>query len=151
MATGSPRSYFKKFKFVVQIDGFSYFGFSACTELSAEVGVIGHREGGAMVEDKSPGLLTIPNLTLSRGATQDEEMFIWFKQVVDMNSGLGEGQIEPNFMRNLDIVQQDRDGTELRRWRVKAAWPRKFVAGEWDNNAEENVIHSLELVIRTFA
>ena len=150
MANGSPRSYFKKFKFVVQIDGFSYFGFQSCTELSAEGGVVSQREGGALVEDKTPGLLTVPNITLSRGATKDEEMFNWFKQVVDMTANLGEGLPDPQYMRNLDIVQQDRDGSELRRWRVKGAWPRKFVAGEWDNNAEENVINSLELVIHTF-
>lgn len=150
MASGSPRSFFKRFKFVVEIDGFSYFGFQTCSELSAEVGVVTNREGGALVEDKSPGLLTVPNITLERGATKDEEMFNWFKEVVDMTSGLGSGLPDPQYARSVDIVQQDRDGTELRRWKLASCWPRKFVAGAWDNNAEENVVQSLELVIHTF-
>jgi len=45
----------------------------------------------------------------------------------------------------LDVVQQDRDGTTLRRWSLSRAWPVKFVAGDWDNEADENVIESVTL------
>lgn len=150
MPVGSPRSFFKKFKFVIEIDGFTYFGFQKCSELSAEVAVVEHREGGALLPDKTPGLVTVPNITLERGATNDEEMFNWFKEVVDMAANLGEGLPDPGYARDLDIVQQDRDGSELRRYPIKNAWPRKFVAGEWDNEADEVVITMLELVIERF-
>ncbi len=46
---------------------------------------------------------------------------------------------------NLDVVQQERDGTTLRRWSLSRAWPVKFVAGDWDNEADENVIESVTL------
>lgn len=150
MPVGSPRSFYKKFKFVIEIDGFTYFGFQKCSELSAEVAVVEHREGGSLLPDKTPGLVTVPNITLERGATDDEEMFNWFKEVVDMAANLGEGLPDPGYARDLDIVQQDRDGSELRRWPIKNAWPRKFVAGEWDNEADEVVITMLELVIERF-
>jgi hypothetical protein len=50
-----------------------------------------------------------------------------------------------NDKRNLDIVQQDRDGLTLRRWSLSRARPVKLVAGEWDNESDENVIESVTL------
>jgi hypothetical protein len=46
---------------------------------------------------------------------------------------------------HLDVVQQDLDGTTLRRWCLSHVWPTKFVAGEWDNEADENVVESVTL------
>ena len=46
--------------------------------------------------------------------------------------------------------QQDRDGTTLRRWSLSRAWPTKFVAGEWDNESDENVIESVTLTYDFF-
>jgi hypothetical protein len=40
---------------------------------------------------------------------------------------------------------QDRDNSILRRWRLNGAWPVKFVGGDWDNEADENVIESVTL------
>lgn len=54
------------------------------------------------------------------------------------------------YKRNLDIVQQDRDGVTLRRWTLVRAWPVKFVAGEWDNESDENVIESVTLTYDFF-
>ncbi len=57
--------------------------------------------------------------------------------------GLGLTVID--YKRNLGIVQQERDGTTLRRWRLTRAWPVKSVAGEWGNEANENLIESVTL------
>ncbi len=62
----------------------------------------------------------------------------------------GLGLVEPYFKRNLDIVQQDRDGSTLRRWTLHNAWPVKFKAGDWDNESDENVIESLTLTFDFF-
>jgi phage tail-like protein len=87
--------------------------------------------------------MTFPDVTLERGATQDRDLFDWFQQVANLASGLGLNDID--YKRNLDIVQQDRDGSTLQRWSITNAWPVKFVAGEWDNEADENVIESVTL------
>lgn len=47
-------------------------------------------------------------------------------------------------------MQQDRDGTTLRRWSLSRAWPVKFVAGDWDNESDENVIESVTLTYDFF-
>jgi len=146
--TGNPRSYHKKFKFIVEIDEITWAGFSKCSELSVEAAKVEHFEGGALIPNKSPGKLTFSDVTLERGATQDYDLFRWFSDVADTASGLG--LVDPNFRRNLDIVQQERDGSTLRRWALNGAWPTKFVAGEWDNSSDENVIESLTLTYDYF-
>ena len=145
---GKPRSFHKKFKFVVEIDGVAYAGFQKCSELSVEVASVQYFEGGALIPHKSPGRLTFADLTLERGATQDRDLFDWFQDVAITASGLG--LTSGGYKRNLDIVQQDRDGTTLRRWSVARAWPVKFVAGDWDNESDENVIESVTLTYDYF-
>jgi phage tail-like protein len=145
---GTPRTFSKKFKFVVEIDGVINAGFQKCSELSVEVANIQYYEGGSLTPNKSPGRLTFADVTLERGATQDRDLFDWLAQVA--NAAANAGLNEPGFKRNLDIVQQDRDGSTLRRWRLSGAWPVKFVAGEWDNEADENVIESVTLTYDFF-
>ena len=145
---GKPRSFHKKFKFIVEIDGVGHSGFQKCSELSVEVANVQYFEGGTLIPNKSPGRLTFADVTLERGATQDKDLFDWFQDVANTASGLGLNDVE--YKRNLDIVQQDRDGTTLRRWSLTGAWPVKFVAGDWDNEADENVIESVTLTYDFF-
>jgi phage tail-like protein len=140
---GNPRSFHKKFKFVIELDDIKHAGFQKCSELSVEIANVQYYEGGSLIPNKSPGRMTFPDVTLERGATQDRDLFDWFQQVANLASGLGLNDID--YKRNLDIVQQDRDGSTLRRWSITNAWPVKFVAGEWDNEADENVIESVTL------
>ena len=137
---GNPRSFHKKFKFIVEIDDVSHAGFQKCSELSVEIGNVQYFEGASLIPHKSPGL--------ECGATQDKGLFNWFQQVANTASGLGLNDID--YKRNFDIVQQDRDGSTLRRWSITNAWPVKFVAGEWDNEADENVIESVTLTYDFF-
>ncbi len=143
---GQPRSYYNKFKFLIEIDGITYAGFTKCSELSAELASIEHWEGGSLIANKSPGRLSFPDLTLERGATKDLELYDWFESVARASAGLGgAGLIDPAYKRTLDIVQLDRDDSVLQRWNVVNAWPKKFVAGEWDNTTDEKVMTSVVL------
>ena len=145
---GNPRSFHKKFKFIVQADDVTSSGFQKCSELSVEIAKVEYFEGGSLIPNKSPGRLTFSDVTLERGATQDRDLFSWFQDVAITSSGLGLADV--NYKRNLDIVQQDRDGVTLRRWSLSRAWPVKFVAGDWDNGSDENVIESVTLTYDFF-
>jgi phage tail-like protein len=145
---GTPRSFHKRFKFIVEIDDVASAGFQKCSELSVEVANVQYFEGGTLIPNKSPGRLTFADVTLERGATSDKNLFDWLTQVADASANAGLN--EPEFKRNLDIIQQDRDGSTLRRWRLSGAWPVKFVAGEWDNESDENVIESVTLTYDFF-
>lgn len=148
---GAPRSFFNKFKFLVEIDNITYAGFSKCSELSVEAAKIEHYEGGSLIPDKSPGRLSFSDVTLERGATSDLELYSWFEEVADASAGIGGvGRIDPLYKRTLDIVQLDRNDAILQRWTLVNAWPTKFVAGEWDNGSDEKVITSVTLAYDFF-
>lgn len=157
MTFGSPRSFHKKFKFVIEIDSIAYAGFNKCSELSMEIAKIEYYEGGALIPKKDPGRVTVSDITIERAACSDQDLWNWLKQVVDLTAdggggtgAQGQGLRDPLFRRDFDIVQLERDGEELRRWTITGAWPTKFVAGEWDNDADENVIETLTLAIDKF-
>lgn len=145
---GNARNYHKRFAFLVEIEEIGYSGFKSCSELAAELAVIEQYEGGALTPDKSPGRVTVDDLTLERGATQDNDIYRWWLDVVDIsaNSGLP----TPELKREVEIVQLERNRTVLARWQITGAWPRRFVAGSWDNDADENVIESMILAIDSF-
>lgn len=145
---GTPRTFHKKFKFLVEVDQLASAGFQKASELSVEVAAIEYHEGGSLIPNKSPGRLKFSDITLERGATKDQDLFDWFSEVAE--AAANAGLVEPLFKRNVDIVQQDRDGTTLRRWSLSGAWPTKFVAGAWDNEADENVIESVTLTYDFF-
>jgi phage tail-like protein len=145
---GNPRSFFKKFRYISEWDGLGYSGWSKCSELSAEVANVQYFEGGSLIPNKSPGRLTFSDVTLERGATVDRDLFLWFQDVA--NAAANTGLNDVDYKRSGDIVQLDRDGSTLRRWSLTGAWPTKFVAGEWDNDSDENVIESLTLTYDFF-
>jgi phage tail-like protein len=145
---GNPRSFHKKWKFVFEADAVMSAGFAKCSELSAEVAKVEYFEGGSLIPNKSPGRVTFSDVTLERGATQDHDLYDWFTDVALVAAGTGLNDID--YKRNGDIVQQDRDGSTLRRWSLTGAWPTKFVAGEWDNASDEVVIESVTLTYDLF-
>ena len=143
---GSPRTFHKNFRFRVEIDGFGSANFSKVDGLSVEAAEVVHSEGGTIVPDKSPGRLTFGDVTLERGATSDLDLFEWFKDVADAAADAGLN--EPDFRRMADIVQMDRNGDDIRRWRLFDCWPKTFTPGTWDNNGDENLIESVVLSVR---
>ena len=145
---GTPRIFHKRFKFIVEIDGIESAGFRTCSEISVEAAKVEQWEGGKIIPDKTPGRLTFTDITLERGATRDRDLWDWMKEVG--NAASNAGLVDPTYKRNLDVVQQDRDGVTLRRWRIYNAWPTKFVAGDWDNDTDENNIESVALTYDSF-
>jgi phage tail-like protein len=140
---GTPRSLAKRFAFAVEIDGIAHSGFSTCSELSVEVAKVEYWEGGRLIPHKSPGRMTFADVTLERGATRDRDLYTWLNEVVQVASGLG--IVDNKYKRNLDIVQQDRDGSTMRRWSLYGVWPIKLVAGAWDASSDEALIESVTL------
>lgn len=149
MAFGTPRTFHKRFKFLFEIDDFSFFGFQKVSELKCSVAKIEYYEGGAILPNKSLGRGQVEDITVERGATADGDLYNWFEECIDQVSQIG--LVEPNYKRDGDIVQLDRDGSELRRWTCTGLAPIEFVAGMWDNEADENVIESSKLMMDTFA
>ncbi len=138
---GVPKVFDKKFSFLVQIDGYTSMAFSKMSGLEAEVAEIKQYEGGALIPNKSAGRLEFKDVTLERGATrQDRDSLIWFATVA-----LQPISKEPLYKRTLRLIQNERNGETAKMWMLVGAWPKNFVAGDWDNTVDENVIEKLTL------
>lgn len=145
---GEPLDYYTMFDFVVEMDGISAAGFRKCSELSAQLGVVELREGGRNIPHKKPGLLSFPDVTLERGATDNLDLYEWFLECAKAAANSG-GKIDA-IKRELDIVVLDRDSSERRRYTLRGAWPRTYTAGEWDASSEEAVVEKVVLAYDYF-
>lgn len=145
---GEQRKLEHKWRFTVEIDGFASAHFNKCSALEFEIAKVEHWEGGNIIPHKEPGRVTVSDLTLDRGVGLDRDVYNWAKEAADfVRNG---GGLPEELKRNVEIVQRDRAGNEVRRWAVYNAWPQKFQAGEWDNNSDEVVIEQLVLCIDYF-
>lgn len=138
---GTQKVYYKKFLFRIEIAGVVSAAFQDMSDLAVETADVDQWEGGSLIPTKSPGRVTVDNVTLSRGATDDRDLWDWMKQTIAAASM----QAEPDFKRSLDLVQFNRANVEIARWTLVNAYPRRFIAGGWDNNADENVMETVEL------
>lgn len=145
---GNVSRFAHKYRYHLEIGDFMRVAFTTCSELSAEVAKIEHWEGGRLIPYKEPGRTTFADITLTRGVTFDRESYDWFVEVINVVADTG--RISPDFKRDLDIVQLDRDGSEMERYTIEGAWPTKFVAGDWDNGADEVRIEQLVLTFDLF-
>jgi phage tail-like protein len=132
---GTPVNFYKKFKFVVEIDGVARAGFTTCSDMRIVAETVSHREGGRLHAHKSPGLVEFPPITLTRGKSKDFDLYNWMKDTVD--AAAGTGLVTPDLYRQVEIVQQDRAGNEVERWACIDCWCKEYGGGDWDNNASE--------------
>ncbi len=140
-----PTNWYKKFKFVIEIDGVASAAFKTCSELRINAETVQYREGGRLNAHKSPGLVEFPPITLERGKTKDFDLYNWFKDTFD--SAAGVGQTTPDIYRTFDIIQQDRRGNEVERYTVYDAFCQQYGAGDWDNDASEVAMEQVVLEV----
>lgn len=148
LLVGTPKLIKQKSRFIVRVEAASgralLGGFSTCSELSVEVQKSEGRFGGSMLPTKAPSLVDFADITLERGATQNADLWNWLAQTVAptaANGGLGLGSI-----RWLDIIEQDRDRSELNKWRVINCFPVKYAGSlGWDNDDNGFTIESITL------
>lgn len=135
---------YDKFKFIVEIDGFAEAGFMKAGPMKSSVEEVLYREGGSEFPEKDPGIGNVENLILEKGATDNDDMYDWFSNIV--TGAVGEGGVDK---RNISIVQQDRSGNELERWNNYNVFPLSFQAGDHDASDSTKNIRSIELAIST--
>jgi len=142
---GTPTLWYKKYKFVIEIDGVKRAAFTTCSDLRVTTETDSHREGGRLNAHKSPGLVEFPPITLTRGKTKDFDLYNWFKDTFAASSGLG--QDTPDIYRTFDIIQQNRRGEEVERYTVFDAYASEYGAGDWDNNASEVIMEEVVIEV----
>jgi phage tail-like protein len=146
---GDPVTWFDEFLFRVEIDDVISSAFTTCSDLKKTTGKTSHRQGGVRIATKEPGLIDVPDITLTRGACSDHDLWTWMKQVYDAKTG--KGSVPATCKKSFDIVQLNLAGEEVERWHVMGAFPVDFTAGKWDNNQDGTKrIESITLSVDDF-
>jgi phage tail-like protein len=143
--TGTPIIYHKKFKFLVYIGGVVRAAFQKAGPFEIENAIVETFEGGAIHADESLGRVKKTPVKCERGATKDKDLWNWFSLAAQLSEDAGLDDADPLLKRTMDIVQLSRNNKILVRWRAHECLPAKFVAGDWDNTADENVMESIEI------
>lgn len=135
--TPSKKDPYASYRFRVEIDGIISAGFTECSGLQWETEYEEYREGG--VNDyvhKLAKLTKYPNLVLKRGITDSDELWNWYRDVVN-------GKIQ---RKNGSIILIDYQGNEPWRWNFTDAYPVKWNAADLKSDSNTVEIEALELV-----
>jgi phage tail-like protein len=135
MAKATRVDPYGNFNFLVEISGTTLAGFSECTGLSSEVGVIEYREGGDTRVRKLPGLGKFGDVTLKRGVVNNNELQNWHRNILN---GVPD-------RRNVSIVLLDNQRQPVVRWNVSDAFPRKWEGPDLNAKANDVAIEALTL------
>ncbi len=143
---GARLDYHKKFAFHVSIDKVGRADFKKAGPLEAETAITDTYEGGAVFPRKSLGRSKTTNVKCERGATVDQDLWDWFRVSAAFSQDVGLENIqESDLFRTVEIVQTNRFGRELRRWRFINCLCAKFTGGDWDNDTDDNAVEMLEI------
>jgi phage tail-like protein len=138
MDTGQRTDPFRAFNFVVEFDGLSMGSYSEVSGLTSEGDSVDYREGTdiPLTVRKLPGLRKYMNVTLKRGYTEDDQLWAWYRNIVN-------GATD---RRNGTIVLLDEARTPVLRWNIQNAWINKIEAPTLNASGNEVAIESVELV-----
>jgi phage tail-like protein len=137
VAVGDRTDPYRSYNFLVEIDGITRAGFRDCQGLDSSSPAIDYREGNdaQLTTRKLPGLVSFPNITLSRGLTDDAELWEWRQQAA-------QGRVS---RRNGSIVLLDDTGAEKLRWNFREGWPTSWSGPGFDATGSDVAIEQLEI------
>jgi phage tail-like protein len=137
VAAGDRTDPYRSYNFLVEIDGITRAGFRDCQGLDSSSPAIDYREGddAQLTTRKLPGLVSFPTITLSRGMTDDAELWEWRQQAA-------QGTVS---RRNGSIVLLDDTGAEKLRWNFREGWPTRWSGPGFDATGSDVAIEQLEI------
>lgn len=124
--------------FLVNIDGVAASAFSEVSGLEAAIDVVDYRAGNSNLsaEQKLPGLTRYSNIVLKRGLTADLSLWTWFNSIVNGNL----------VRKDIAITLLDATEKPLLTWRIRKAWPSRWIGPFLNAASSEIAIESLEIV-----
>lgn len=136
MPPGSRVDPYAQFNFLIEIDSITRASFTEVSGLNVEQDVIDYREGSdATIVRKLPGLVTVPNIALKRGWTQDNELWLWRKTTID-------GATE---RRSGSIIVLDEAQDEALRFNFREGWICKWEGPQLNSTTNEVAIEGIEI------
>jgi phage tail-like protein len=137
--TGKRNDPYRGFNFEVQLDNTPVAAFREAGGLSFTTEPVEYREGtdGPLSPRKLFGLRKFGNVTLKRGFTQSQDLWKWYKNILN---GIAD-------RRDGAIVLNDELHQPVLRWEFKAAWPTKWEGPAFNATSNDVAIESLELAV----
>jgi phage tail-like protein len=134
--TGTRTDPYRGYNFLVEIDGITQAGFQEVSGLDASNDAIEYREGNDPNHvRKLPGLNKYSAISLKRGITDSDELWRWYRTVV-------EGKPE---RKNGSIVLLDDTGQEKIRWNFVNAWPTKWTGPSFNSTSNAVAVEALDI------
>jgi phage tail-like protein len=124
-------------KFKVEIDGVTQGAFAAVDGLESTTEVVHFADGNDIIDRKRPGRSHYSNIVLRRGYLNTDELWEWYKQVLDGNVVRRSGSI---------IICGD-DGSEIFRYNFFEAWPCRWKSLVLDAQHTKNMVEEIELAV----
>ena len=125
-----------RFRYKVEIDGLDAGGFSEVSGFDLSIDVMEYREGdGVQTPMKMPGLRRYSNIVLKQGLADSMVLYDWITTAVD-------GAVE---RKTITITLLDEEESPAASWQVINAWPTRYTAPDFDANASEVAIETLEI------
>lgn len=137
--TGKRKDPFRGFNFQVQISNTSVAGFRECSGLSFTTDPVEYREGTdkALHPRKLTGLRKFANISLKRGVTDNQELWKWYKNVLN-------GKTD---RRNGSIVLRNEEHQSVMRWKFENAFITKYETSNFNATGNDVTIETIELAV----
>ena len=148
MARISTKDPLDRFRWAVEIDGFTRMGFTNCETPSVSINVQSYAEGGAhLTPKKIIDSVEYKPVALQRGVTSDSNFHLWAKQYMYFVKGLD--NTEPGYRRDVRILHLDRAGRTIKTYILYNAFPIEFKpASDFDAASDDSL--SMERLVLTY-
>ncbi len=141
MPIGDRIDPYRGFNFRVELASTSeaVAAFREVSGLTASVDVVEYRDGNSrdLHPKKLFGLRKYTNIVLKRGITTNNELWLWYRQIV---GGIAD-------RRNGSVVLLDEELGDTLRWNFYEAWPAKLDWPTFNATSNEVALETLELVV----
>jgi phage tail-like protein len=128
---------FRGYNFRVELDNTSVASFRECGGLTATTDSVDYREGKdtPLSVRKLTGLRKFTNITLKRGYTTNQDLWKWYKNILN---GVTD-------RRNGAIVLQDEQHNDVLRWNFENGWICKWEGPGMNATSNDVAIESIEI------
>jgi len=147
----TPLNLVQKWQFGVEIDGFTAANFHKSSLPDVDFDEVKFSPGGAIFDQKAAGRAHYKNVTCELGQPadgSDTDILTWIGQCLDAVNN--SGGLPSDYMKDVDIVQYNRSGTEIKRWRLHSSWIKNAKMGDVEGGSSENVIRAIEICYNYF-
>ncbi len=124
-------------KFKVEINGTTVGAFAAVDGLESTTEVVNYFDGSDIVSRKRPGRTSCSNIVLRRGYINTDELWAWYKAVID-------GKVE---RKSGSIIICGDDGSEISRYNFFEAWPCRWKSFVLDAQHTQGMVEEIEIAV----